>query len=184
MPSTVATSAVSVLAALWLAERCVQVEGRTLCFPFFFSLQLSPICWKSLPHNLHPLRTFILFSIRCALCHCLFHSRPPPLSFSLTHVDYLSLFCCSLFLARCLPLSGKQLFLSAQPTLCPFTVSSSPSLTPPRLLLFISFPTLCPIIFPFNSGTLCFHSALLTVSIWMNTSHCISPTLFPSCLRP
>lgn len=149
---------------------------------FLFSLQLSPICWKSLPHNLRPLLTFILFSTRCALCHCLFHSRPPPLSFPLTHVDYLSLFYCSLFLVRCLPLSGKQLFsLSSAHSLlihCIFLVfSHSTSIAALHL-----FPSFCPIIFPFNSNTLCFHSALLTVSIWMNTSHCISPPLFSSVL--
>lgn len=91
-----------------LLKDCVQEERRELSLPssfFFFFLQLSPICWKSLPHNLSPPLTFILFSTRCALCHCLFHSRPPPLSFPLTHVDYLSLFYCSLFLVRCLPLS-------------------------------------------------------------------------------
>ena len=115
---------------------------------FLFSLQLSPICWKSLPHSLHPLLTFILFSTRCALCHCLFPSRPSPLTFPLTHVDYLSLFYCSLFLVRCLPLSGKQLFLAAQPTLCPFTVSSLCPLTSPRLLLFISFPLYVPLSSP------------------------------------
>lgn len=135
-------------------------------FSFFFFLQLSPICWKSLPHNLRPLRTFILFSARRALCHCLFHSRPPPLSFPLTHVDYLSLFYCSLFLVRCLPLSGKQLFLSAQPTLCPFTASSSPrSLTPPRLLLFISFPLSVPLSSPLIPAHSVLIAALLTVSV-------------------
>ena len=122
MPSTAAARVASVLAAPWLAP-VLRPGGATgtllpfffsFLFFFFFSLQLSPICWNSLPHNLAPPpRTFILLSTRCALCHCLFHSRPPPLSFPLSHVDYLPLFYCSLFLVRCLPLSGKQLFLSA-----------------------------------------------------------------------
>lgn len=40
-------------------------------------------------------------------------------------------------------------------------------------------PPLAPIIFQFNSNTLCFHSAQLAVSIWANTSHCIPPLSFP-----
>lgn len=132
----------------WLKD-CTQEAPRELSFTFFIFLYNScPVCSKSLPHNLRSLLTFILFFPRCALCHCLFHSRPPPLSFPLTHVDYLSLFCCSLFLARCLPLSGKHLLFSAQPTLCPFTVSSSSSRTTPRLLLLISLPLCGPLSSP------------------------------------
>lgn len=122
-----------------------RMNNGELSFPssFFFTtvthlLEISP------SHPL-PLLNVILFCTRCALCLCLFHSRPPPPSFPFTHVDYLSLFYCSLFLALCLPLSGKQLFLSDQPTLCPFTVSSLSSLTPPRLLLLISFPLSVPL---------------------------------------
>lgn len=124
-----------------------RTDGNSPSFSLLF-LQLSPICWKSPPRNLYPLRTFI-FSLPvvhsvtvCFTLDC------PPLSFPLTHVDYLSLFYCSLFLVRCLPLSGKQLFLSARPTLCPFTVSSSCSLTPPRLLLFIPLPLSVPLSSP------------------------------------
>lgn len=176
MPSAAPTRVASVLAALCLDSRTgPRRNNRELSFPssFFFTavnhlLEISP----SQPP---PLLTVILFCSHCALSHCLFHSRPPP-SLIPSHPRRLSisLLLQSLLLAGCLPLSGKQFFLSDQPTLCPFTVSSMCSLTPPRLLLFISF---CPIIFPSNSDTLCFHSALLTVSIWMNTSHCISPPL-------
>lgn len=109
------------------------------CHPFLENLSLTT---SALAY------TFILFSPRCALCHCLFHSRPPPLPFPPTCVDYLSLFYCGLFLVRCLPLSGKQLLFSAQPTLCPFTVSSKCSLTSPQLLLFISFPLSVPLSSP------------------------------------
>ena len=159
----------------WLKHR-VQEQRRELLSFLFFAYNCLPFVGNLSLTTYAPSLTFILFSTRCALCHSLFHSQPPPLSFPLTDVDYLSLFCCSLFLVRCLPLSGKQVFLSDQPTLCPFTVSS---LSSARLLLFIS---LAAIIFPFNSDTLCFHSALLTVSIWMNTSHCVFPLLFLQCV--
>lgn len=53
-----------------------------LCHPFVGNLSLTTL-----------MLSVILFRTRCALCHCLLHSRPPPLSFPLTHVDYLSLFC-------------------------------------------------------------------------------------------
>lgn len=94
---------------------------RTL-LPFFF---FFPFVGNLSLHNLRPLLTFILFPPRCALCHCLFLSRPAPLSFPLTHVDYLSLFYRSLFLVHCLflplvnssfsklsPLSAHSLYLS------------------------------------------------------------------------
>lgn len=74
------------------------------------------------------------------LGHCPFHSGPPPLSSPLTHVDYLSVFCCGR------SLSGEQLFLSAQPTLCTFTVSSSCSLTFDCRFSSLSVPLYSPLI--------------------------------------
>lgn len=152
MPSTAPTRAASVLAALWPAQGLHPGETTDILLPFFPFFFLQCDCRPFL-ENLSLTTaalayTFILFSPRCALCHCLFHSRPPPLPFPPTRVDYLSLFYCGLFLVRCLPLSGKQLFFSAQPTLCPFTVSSKCSLTSPQLLLFISFPLSVPLSSP------------------------------------
>lgn len=152
MPSTAPTRAASVLAALWPAQGLHLADTAGILLPFFPFFFLQYDCHPFL-ENLSLTTsalayTFILFSPRCALCHCLFHSRPPPLPFPPTCVDYLSLFYCGLFLVRCLPLSGKQLLFSAQPTLCPFTVSSKCSLTSPQLLLFISFPLSVPLSSP------------------------------------
>lgn len=74
--------------------------------------------------------------------HLLSHSHSP------TSIKSLSPIAVSL--SRWLPssLSGKQLFLSAQPTLCLFTGSSSCSRTPPRLLLFILLPRSVPLSSP------------------------------------
>lgn len=146
MPSAAPTRVASVLAALWFGSRTAPRRNNgELSFPSSFFFTTVTHLLEISPSQPPPLLTVILFGTHCALCHCLFHSRPPPPSFPLTHVDYLSLFCCSLFLAGCLPLSGKQLFLSDQPTLCPSTVSSLCSLTLPRLLLFISFPLSVPL---------------------------------------
>lgn len=152
MPSTAPTRAASVLAALWPAQGLHPADTTGILLPFFPFFFLQYDCHPFL-ENLSLTTsalayTFILFSPRCALCHCLFHSRPPPLPFPPTRVDYLSLFYCGLFLVRCLPLSGKQLLFSAQPTLCPFTVSSKCSLTSPQLLLFILFPLSVPLSSP------------------------------------
>lgn len=117
-------------------------------FSFFFAVRLSPISWKSLPHNLRPcLYLYLILSPLCTLSLSVSLSTTP-LPFPPTRVDYLSLFYCGLFLVRCLPLSGKQLLFSAQPTLCPFTVSSKCSLTSPQLLLFILFPLSVPLSSP------------------------------------
>lgn len=151
MPSTAPTRAASVLAALWPAQGLHPADRTGILlpfFPFFLQYDCHPFL-ENLSLTTSALAyTFILFSPRCALCHCLFHSRPPPLPFPPTRVDYLSLFYCGLFLVRCLPLSGKQLLFSAQPTLCPFTVSSKCSLTSPQLLLFILFPLSVPLSSP------------------------------------
>lgn len=169
----------------WLKD-CVREEWRGSSFPFFFFFlnNCHPFVGNLSLTTSAPLHTFILFSTRCALCHCLFHSRPPPLPFPLTHVDWVSLFYCGLFLVGCLPLSGKQLFLSAQPTLCPFTVSSSPSLTPPQLLLFISFPLSVPLSSPLIPA----HSVfirLCSLSQFGWTRLIASLALsFPLCLQP
>lgn len=181
MPSTAAARVASVLAGPWLAPalRPVGATG-TLLPPLFFSTTVSHLLELS-PSQTRPPCTFILFSTRCALCHCLFHSRPPPLSFPLSHVDYLSLFYCSLFLVRCLPLSGKQLFLSASAHSLPIhwifpVFSHSTSIAALHL-----FPSSRPIIFPFNSPHTLFS---------FGSAHCLNldehvslhppPSFFPS----
>lgn len=92
----------------------------------------------------------------------------------------------SLSLVGCLPLSGKQLFRSAQPTLPIHWIflvfSHSTSIAALHLVA-----SLYPIIFLFNSGTLCAHSTLLAATTWMimppDHQHSCQP-FFISCLSP
>lgn len=145
--------------------------------PFFF-LQLSPICWNSLPHKLAP-RAPLSYSPPAvhSVTVCFTLDHPLSHSLSATSIIYLSSIAVS-FSSAAFPSPVNSSFSQPRPTLCPFTGSSLCSLTPPRLPLFISFPLPIPLSSPLIPHTLCFHSALLTVSIWMNTSHCIHPPPF------
>lgn len=128
------------------------------CLPLSYSLPVVhsvTVCFtlnRPLSHSLSPTSIIYLFSIA--------------VSFSLA--AFLSLVNSSF--SQLSPLSAHSLYL-------PRALSHSTSIAALHL-----FPSFCPIIFPFNSETLCFHSALLAVSIWMNTSHCISPPLSSSVL--
>lgn len=167
-----------------LEDSILEERGKARPLFRFFSLKhLSFVGGKSLAH---PSASCIPLSYSLAIVQFVTVCFTPDHLLS-THPRRLSpsLLLQCLSLVGCLPLSGKQLFLSAQPTLCLFTGSSSCSLTPPRLLLFILLPR-CPIIFPFNSGTLCALSTLFAASTRMIMSHpsppffSLSPT---SCLR-
>lgn len=130
----------------WLKD-CVQEDRRELSSSFFFfSNNCHPFVGNLSLTTSAPAYLYLILYPLCTLSLSVSLSTAPSLIPS--HPRRLSLFYCSLFLVRCLPLSGKQLFLSAQPTLSPFTVSSPCSLTPPRLLLFISFPLSVPLSSP------------------------------------
>lgn len=114
----------------WLVRRLQEWRGQlNNCHPFVGNLSLTTSA---------PLHTFILFSARCALCHCLFHlTTPLSHSHSPTSIKYLSPIALSFLLAAFSSMVNS--FSSAQPTLFPFADSSPRSLTPPRLLLFIYY---------------------------------------------
>lgn len=132
--------------------------GKLHCF-FSPLKHLSFVGGKSLPHNLLP--PAYLYLIPYPLCTLSLSASLSTTSSPIpTHPRRLSrsLLAQSLSLSPvgCLPLSGKQLFLAAQPTPRLFTGSSSCSLTPPRLLLFILLPRSVPLSSPLIQA----HSAL------------------------
>lgn len=148
---------------------------------FFFSLQLSPICWNSLPHKLAP-RAPLSYSPPAvhSVTVCFTLDQPPSHSLSATSIIHLSSIAVS-FSSAAFPSPVNSSFSQPRPTLCPFTGSSLCSLTPPRLPLFISFPLPHPIIFPFNSPRTLFS---------FGSAHCLNldehvslhppPSFFPS----
>lgn len=150
MPSAAPTGVASVLIALWVAKARYPEERWELSFPFFFFFYFTTVSHLfeiSTSQPPPPAYLYLILYPLCTLSLSVSLSAAPSLhSLSPTSIIYLSSI--ALFLVRCLPLSGKQLFLSAQPTLCPFTVSYLCSLTPPRLLLFISFPLSVPLSSP------------------------------------
>lgn len=130
-----------------LSAENLSLTTSASCIPLFYSL---------------PIVHFV--TVWFTLDHLLSHSHSPTSIKSLSH--------CSVSLVGCLPLAGKQLFLSALPTLCLFTGSSSCSLTPPRWRLFILL--LCSI--PLSSPLIQAHSRSLSTLLAALTGMIIAPT--------
>ncbi len=164
----------------WLKD-CVQEERRELSLPFpffFFFYNCRPFVGNlSLTTSAPRLPLSYSLPVVHSVTVCFTLDRPLSHSLSPTSIIYLSSIAVSFSFAAFLPLvnsSFSQLSpLSAHSLYLPHVLSLHLDCCSSSLPLSLS-----PIIFPFNSDTLRFHSALLTVSIWMNTSHCISPPLF------
>lgn len=170
MPHAFATTASSIPTCLWSAVG--QHPGGTWerLPTLFFFLPLTPAISLTTSASCIPLSyslPIVHFVTVCfTLDHLLCHSHSPTSIKSLSPIS--------------VSLSGKQLFLSAQPTLSLFTGSSSCSLTPPRLLLFILLPRSIPLSSPLIQA----HSALFQLYCalaWNLDDH---PTSTPPCRQP
>lgn len=149
MPSAAPTRVASVLAALWLARGLRPGGKMGTLHPFFFFLyNCRPFVGNlSLTTSAPCLPLSYSLPVVHSVTVCFTLDRPLSHSLSPTSIIYLSSIAVSFSFAAFLSLVNSS-FLSAQPTLCSFTVSSSFSLTPPRLLLFISFPLSVPLSSP------------------------------------
>lgn len=185
MPSTTPARVASVLAAPWLAQALHPERTMgTLCPFFFFSYNCRPFVDNlSLTTSAPCLPLSYSPPVVHSVTVCFTLDRPLSHSLSPMSIIYLSSIAVSFSSAafpslvnssfsQLSPLSAHSLYLS-----CVLSYSTS-------IAALHFFPSFCPIIFPFNSDTLCFHTAVLTVSVWMNTSHCISPLSFPLCPHP
>lgn len=134
---------------LWLKD-CTKEGRRELTFPFYFFfafvthlLDISPLTTHPPPAHL-----YLILLAMCTPSMSVSLLATPSLPFPLTRVDYLSLFCCSLFHPPTLLSPVNSLFFSACTTPFQVAVSSSRFPAPPQLLLFISSPSLSAIIVP------------------------------------
>lgn len=166
---------------------CTRQTQQEFFFPFFLFLFFLFFCSTTVTHFLkispsQPPPLLIPLSYSLPVVHsvtvCFTLDRPLSHSLRPASIIYLSSIAVSFSFAAFLSLVNSSFLSSAHslPIHCIFQVFSHfTSIASLHLV-----PSFCPIIFSFNSDTLCFHLGLLSVSVQTNTSHCIPPPLLPS----